>query len=963
MNANVLGAVFRRNFSAYFANPTGYVFICVFVLLSGLAAFWPPEFFNANLANLDQLNLYFPYIMLVFIPAITMSVWSDERRQGTDELLLTIPGNDSDIVLGKYLAALGVFTVSLLFSLVCNLLVLWTLGDPDPGLFLGTYFGYWMIGLAMLAVGIVASFLVGNLTVAYIVGALFNACLIFPIYADTVLPRRVATLIKDFTIGERFRDFGHGVISLTGIVYFGMVAAVMLYLCMILIGRRHWLSGPAGGGRMLHFVVRTLSLAFVAWGLTYFLENHDRCRADVTTEKLSSLSSDTIKLLNNLDAKRPVLIEAFISPSVPEMYVQQRLNLRNMLREIQARGGTKVQVTVTDTEPFTAEAARAEKRYNIAPRTLNLQTQGRFTRETVFMGVALSCGLQKVTLPFIDKGIPVEYELVRSICTVTQQKRKRIGILQTDAQLYGQFNMQTMSPGSNWPIIDELEKQYDVVQVDPTNPITEKYDVLLAVQPSSLGPEQMENFIKVVEHGQPTAIFEDPLPIFAHDVPATSAPRQSPQMNPMMGMMGGGQRDRPKGDISRLWRMLGVDVAPEQIVWQRYNPYPKIDDFNRQPEFVFVDRGENGENAKADPFNPKSNISAGLQQLLFPFPGAIMRLQASNLEFIPLVKTGDKSTGTVAFNEVMQSNPFGMRMGFNERRQQVQTNSDYVLAAQIKGKIHPAEFMAADKAPAADKAAAQTAPAQKTAAVKPAGEKPVPAKTEPAAKSEPAAKVEASAKEVPPAETKPAETEINIVLVADIDMLTEPFFRLREQGEMPEINFDFDNVTFVLNTLDVLAGDDRFVEIRKRRPQHRTLSTIEIKTEDATRQAAEGRKRFIDKCAATIDTENKALQAKLDELRKRKGANQMEIMQELEIAQETGQQRVEAAKQQAERERDQEVNKIETDLRLQVQKVQSWYKTWAVLLPPIPPLLIGLGVWLTRRAREREGVSRARLRG
>ncbi len=182
-------AVLKRNFLGYFSNPTGYVFLCLFVLLTSMAAFWPHEFFNSNLANLDQLNYWFPIIMLFFIPAITMSIWADEKRQGTDELLLTLPADDFDIVIGKYLAAASIYTVSLLFSQISTFLVLLflSLGEIDTGLFFANYLGYWFIGLAMLAIGMIASFLTHNLTVGFIMGAAFNAPLVFASMADVII--------------------------------------------------------------------------------------------------------------------------------------------------------------------------------------------------------------------------------------------------------------------------------------------------------------------------------------------------------------------------------------------------------------------------------------------------------------------------------------------------------------------------------------------------------------------------------------------------------------------------------------------------------------------------------------------------------------------------------------------------------------------------------------------------------
>ena len=242
-------AVMKRNFTGYFSNPTGYVFLCIFVFLTSLAAFWPYEFFNQNLATLDQLNFWYPLIMLIFIPAITMSIWSEEKRQGTDELLLTLPADDFDIVIGKYMSAAAIFTASLLFSQLSTFgtLAILTEGGLDIGLIFSSYIGYWFVGLSMLAIGMVASFLTGNLTVGFILGALFNAPLAFASLAESFSPNRaVASLISGAGIARPFDDFGRGVISSSSIVYFCFVAAIALYTCMVLIGRRHWTGGKDG---------------------------------------------------------------------------------------------------------------------------------------------------------------------------------------------------------------------------------------------------------------------------------------------------------------------------------------------------------------------------------------------------------------------------------------------------------------------------------------------------------------------------------------------------------------------------------------------------------------------------------------------------------------------------------------------------------------------------------------------
>ncbi|HMP80882.1 MAG TPA: ABC-2 transporter permease, partial [Pirellulaceae bacterium] len=146
---HVVSAICMRNLKQYFSGVLGYVFIFVFVVVSAIMAF-NQQFFADNQTNLDQLTRFFPLLLLFIAPAIAMTVWSDEKRQGTDAILFTLPATDFEILLGKYLAVASVYTIALLFSLT-QLVALAILGNPDWGVIATTYLGYWLAGLALIS--------------------------------------------------------------------------------------------------------------------------------------------------------------------------------------------------------------------------------------------------------------------------------------------------------------------------------------------------------------------------------------------------------------------------------------------------------------------------------------------------------------------------------------------------------------------------------------------------------------------------------------------------------------------------------------------------------------------------------------------------------------------------------------------------------------------------------------------
>ena len=539
----VIRSIFKRNFNSYFSGVLGYLFIVVFVVLGGALAF-SARFFTGNEPNLDQLTTWYPLLLLFFVPAVTMNAWADERKTGTDELLFTMPATEIEVLLGKYLSVLAVYSVALFFSMA-HVFVLMFLGNPDWGLIATTYFGYWIAGAALLSAGMFASMLTSNVTVAFVLGMVVCAVPVFIGQISSLFG--LGDLLEGFSLQEQFRDFGMGVVPLSAMMYFAGFTGLMLYLNHCLMTRRHWHTNPEPA-LGLQYAVRAVSVGAVLTCVTAWAD-YTAVRVDATGEQLFSLSSATKGILSELDSERPIEIQAFLSPEVPREYVETRKRLVGLLRQFDDLGGRNLEVRYVDVEPFSEQADEAEH-FGIEPIQVATERDGRRSEVDVYLGAVVISSFDKVVVPFFGKGLPIEYELTRSIQTVAKESRHTIGILNTDANL--------MSGSRDWQIIDELKKQYDVEQVSASSEIdTDKFDVLLAAMPSSLTSEEMDHLVTYAKSGSPLLVFDDPFPLSfnSNGFGVTGAPRQ-PKSAGHSRFGQGGPPPEQKADGGRATRLL-----------------------------------------------------------------------------------------------------------------------------------------------------------------------------------------------------------------------------------------------------------------------------------------------------------------------------------------------------------------------------------------------------------------------
>lgn len=361
--------IFRRELAAYFNSAVAYIFIIVFVLMNG--GLYMSQFFLIGQADMRPLFLTLPFLLCVFLPAVTMRLWAEEKRGNTMELLLTFPMAPHQLVLGKFFASLLFYTAALAATFPVPLM-LKMLGMPDMGVIFGGYAGAFFLGAFFLAVGLFISGLVQDQIVAFILAMVtcFGFYLLgmdfFSLSIDGWAPGLGVFLAKYVGSAAHFQTFAKGVLDLRDILYFVVGTALFLLL------NGFWLEGRMRPRAKVIFSAAALLSAGIFLFTNWALAGVVLGRFDWTEAKLYTVSSATRKILSDL--KAPVTARLYISPveKMPAGMKTLEQDIAGKLEEFRIASQGKFQYRV-----FHMEADKVMEESQAGKESLEKQVQAK----------------------------------------------------------------------------------------------------------------------------------------------------------------------------------------------------------------------------------------------------------------------------------------------------------------------------------------------------------------------------------------------------------------------------------------------------------------------------------------------------------------------------------------------------------------------------------------------------------
>lgn len=232
-------AIYLRELKSYFLTPIGYVFCGMFLVVSGMA-------FSATTLlaqSTSSIGEYFVWMMVIFailIPLLTMKLFSDDKRNKTDQILLTSPVSILGIVMGKYFAALTVFGVTFLVN-IFNFVLLFQYGSPNLLSIFMNVLGVFLLGAAFIAIGILLSSLTESQLIAAVSSMGVNAAmLLISVLASEIESSFIRSVLKWFSVIDRFTPFTNQMLDVSAVIYYISLAAIAIFLTTRVIEKRRW---------------------------------------------------------------------------------------------------------------------------------------------------------------------------------------------------------------------------------------------------------------------------------------------------------------------------------------------------------------------------------------------------------------------------------------------------------------------------------------------------------------------------------------------------------------------------------------------------------------------------------------------------------------------------------------------------------------------------------------------------
>ena len=400
MRIDTVRRIAGKELAHFFSSPIAYLFLAAFLGVTLFVFFWVEAFFARNIADVRPMFEWLPVLLVFLAAALTMRMWSDERRTGTLELVVTVPATSMEFVIGKFLACWGLLVVGLALTLPLPITVA-MLGDLDWGPVLAGYLAAALLGAAYLSIGLFVSARTENQIVALILASF--GCAAFYLLGTPTITELFGSTIGDTLravgAGSRFESITRGVLDLRDLYFYGSVLAVFLALNVYAVDAQGWATdGVRRRHRERRIVLGLVAANFLIANL--WLSPVGFLRWDATQGNQYSISQATKSYLRDL--REPLLIRGYFSAKTHPLLGPLGPQLKNLLTEYGVAGGDMVRVELVDPAENPELEDEANTKYGI--RAVPFQVADRYQASLVnsYFDILVQYGDEYEVLGFSD---------------------------------------------------------------------------------------------------------------------------------------------------------------------------------------------------------------------------------------------------------------------------------------------------------------------------------------------------------------------------------------------------------------------------------------------------------------------------------------------------------------------------------------------------------------------------------